>query len=156
MTCDNAVTKPYFGRVLSFSQQLKFRGAFSVEPHAHKRQMPRKQRRPEQNAASDFLKANSDEVLADRGEYCEAVGAIAEAVSKSVELIVQPDAHAAPGTSHCIGGGGTDLWPSAWRADFWSTTLGHWLHDAGRIKPLGHKRGPQPKPGPVRSGEPRW
>ena len=73
-------------------------------------------------SVTDFLKANSDEVLADRGEYCEAVGAIAEAVSKSVELIIQPDAHAAPGTSHCIGGGGTDLWPSAWRADFWSTT----------------------------------
>src|SRR5215472_12502079 len=36
MTCDNAVTKPHFGQVLSFSQQLKFRGAFSVEPHAHK------------------------------------------------------------------------------------------------------------------------
>src|SRR5262249_49951916 len=34
--------------------------------------------------------------------------------------------------------------------------LGHWLHDAGRIKPLGHKKRPQPKPGPVRSGEPRW
>src|SRR5215469_3265300 len=27
-----------------------------------------------------------------------------------------------PGTSHCCGGGGTDLWPSAWRAGFWSTT----------------------------------
>jgi hypothetical protein len=36
MTCDNAVTKPHIGRVLTFSQQLKFRGAFSVEPHAHK------------------------------------------------------------------------------------------------------------------------
>jgi hypothetical protein len=36
MTCDNAVTKPHIGRVLSFSQQLKFRGAFSVQPHAHK------------------------------------------------------------------------------------------------------------------------
>src|SRR5215469_1747923 len=36
------------------------------------------------------------------------------------------------------------------------TSLGHWLHDAGRIKPLGHKKRPQPKPGPVRSGEPRW
>jgi hypothetical protein len=35
MTCDNAVTKPHIGGVLSFSQQLKFRGAFSVEPHAH-------------------------------------------------------------------------------------------------------------------------
>jgi hypothetical protein len=36
MTCDNAVTKPHIGRVLSFSQQLKFRSAFSVEPHSHK------------------------------------------------------------------------------------------------------------------------
>jgi hypothetical protein len=30
---------------------------------------------------------------ADRGEYCQAAGAFAEAVIRSVELIVQPDAH---------------------------------------------------------------
>ena len=35
--------------------------------------------------------------MADRGEYRQAAGAFAEGVIRSVELIVQPDAHAAPG-----------------------------------------------------------
>jgi opacity protein-like surface antigen len=33
---------------------------------------------------------------ADRGKYCEAAGAVAEAVIRSVELIVQADAHDTP------------------------------------------------------------
>jgi hypothetical protein len=36
MAGDDPVTALYFGRHLGVSQQLKFRGALSVKPHAHK------------------------------------------------------------------------------------------------------------------------
>ena len=40
-----------------------------------------------------LLQDLSDSSAADRGEHRQAAGAIAEAVIRSVELIVQPDAH---------------------------------------------------------------
>jgi len=46
---------------------------------------------------------SKDEALADRGEYCQAAGIAAEAVIRSVELIVQPDAKDGVGEMRACG-----------------------------------------------------